>query len=196
MENIHLPNRSTTNYIIHFSDTLFNLKYFKNGIYTGVAGQGLPPTYLCSFSFMLTCRVEPAMSSHSYEQPTSYGGHLAIPQNGISYTNKPPMSSHLPQVATFHVSQGWLLIAGSTVPWNKKCCYNLHLNVKLNDLLFLLHPSVHSSLEKECLGVKKGAILKNIGHYHMEWMKLRRIYKLCSYPAVWNDHCSPIQIFL
>ena len=45
--------------------------------------------------------VEPAMSSHSYEQPSSY------PHNDILYTNEPPMSSHLPQ--------GWLLIAGSTV---------------------------------------------------------------------------------
>ena len=51
------------------------------------------------------------MSSLSYEQPTS----LAIPQNDISYKNEPPMSSHLPQKATFPVSQGWLLIAGSTV---------------------------------------------------------------------------------
>ena len=37
------------------------------------------------------------------------GGHLVILQNGISYTNEPPMSSRLP------VSQRWLLIAGSTV---------------------------------------------------------------------------------
>ena len=39
------------------------------------------------------------------------GGHLAIPENGISYTNEPSISSHLP----FPVSQEWLLIAGSTV---------------------------------------------------------------------------------
>ena len=43
------------------------------------------------------------------------GGHLAIPQNGILYTNEPPMGSHLHLKATFPVSQGWLLIAGSTV---------------------------------------------------------------------------------
>ena len=43
-------------------------------------------------------------------------GHLAIPQNGILYTNVPPMSSPLRLMATFSVSQGWLLIAGSTVP--------------------------------------------------------------------------------
>ena len=45
-------------------------------------------------------------------------GHLTIPQNRISYTNEPPMSSHLPLKATFPVSQGWLLIAGSTVRYN------------------------------------------------------------------------------
>ena len=56
------------------------------------------------------------MSSHSYEPPM--GGHLAIPQNGILYTNVPPMSSHLRLKATFPVSQGWLLIAGSTVHGN------------------------------------------------------------------------------
>ena len=44
------------------------------------------------------------------------GGHVVIPQNDISYTNEPPMSSHLPYKVTFPVSQGWLLIAGSTVP--------------------------------------------------------------------------------
>ena len=45
------------------------------------------------------------------------GGHLAIPQSGISHTNEPPMSRHLPSKATFPfpVSQGWLLIAGSTL---------------------------------------------------------------------------------
>ena len=43
------------------------------------------------------------------------GGHLAIPQNAILYTNEPPMSSHLHLKATFPVSQGWLLIAGSSV---------------------------------------------------------------------------------
>ena len=46
------------------------------------------------------------------------GGHLAFPQNGILYTNEPPMSSHLRLKATFPVSQGWLLIAGSTVHAN------------------------------------------------------------------------------
>ena len=39
----------------------------------------------------ITCTVEPAMIS----QPLM-GGHLAILQNGISYTNESPMSSHLP----------------------------------------------------------------------------------------------------
>ena len=43
------------------------------------------------------------------------GGHLAIHKNYILYTNVPPMSSHLHLKATFPVSQGWLLIAGSTV---------------------------------------------------------------------------------
>ena len=43
------------------------------------------------------------------------GGHLTIPQNGISYTNEPTMGSHLSLKATFSVSQGWLFIAGSTV---------------------------------------------------------------------------------
>ena len=43
------------------------------------------------------------------------GGHLAIPQNDISYTNEPHISSHLHYKATFPVSQGWLPIAGSTV---------------------------------------------------------------------------------
>ena len=37
---------------------------------------------------------------------------LAIRQNDISCANEPPMSIDLP---TFPVSQGWLLIAGSTV---------------------------------------------------------------------------------
>ena len=55
------------------------------------------------------------MSSHSYEQPTSMGGHLAFPQNGILYTKEPPMSIHLRLKATFPVLQGWLLTAGSTV---------------------------------------------------------------------------------
>ena len=53
------------------------------------------------------------MSSHSHEQPTSYG--RPIPQNAILYTNVPPMSRHLRLKATFSVSQRWLLIAGSTV---------------------------------------------------------------------------------
>ena len=43
------------------------------------------------------------------------GGHLAIPQNGILYTNEPSMSIHLSWKAIFPVSQRWLLIAGSTV---------------------------------------------------------------------------------
>ena len=57
------------------------------------------------------------MSSH-YEQ-TSYG-NLSIPQNDIFYTNEPPMSSHLHLKATFPVSQGWLLIASSTLFANMK----------------------------------------------------------------------------
>ena len=42
-------------------------------------------------------------------------GHLATPQNGTLYTNEPLMGSHLPKTATFHVSQGWLLIEGTNV---------------------------------------------------------------------------------
>ena len=42
------------------------------------------------------------------------GGHLAFPQMAF-YIQMNLMSSHLPQNATFPVSQGWLLIAGSTV---------------------------------------------------------------------------------
>ena len=45
----------------------------------------------------------------------SMGGHLVIPQNDILYTNVPPMSNHLRLKVTFPVSQGWLLIADSTV---------------------------------------------------------------------------------
>ena len=48
------------------------------------------------------------------------GGYLAIPQSGILYTNVPPISSHLHLKAAFPVSQGWLLIAGSTVPQKLK----------------------------------------------------------------------------
>ena len=47
--------------------------------------------------------VEPAMSSHCYEQPTS-SAKMAF-----------CMQLNLLWVATFLVSQGWLLIAGSTV---------------------------------------------------------------------------------
>ena len=43
------------------------------------------------------------------------GGNLVIPQNDILFTNEPPMSSHLSEKATFPVSQGLLLIAGSTL---------------------------------------------------------------------------------
>ena len=39
---------------------------------------------------LISSTVEPAMSS----QPPM-GGELVIPQNGILYANKPPMSSHL-----------------------------------------------------------------------------------------------------
>ena len=42
-------------------------------------------------------------------------GNLAITQNGILYTNEPLMCSHVHEKATFPVSQGWLLTAGSTV---------------------------------------------------------------------------------
>ena len=52
------------------------------------------------------------------------GRHLVIPQNAIFYTNRPPMGSHLFWKATFQVPQGWLLIAGSTVP---VCCDNTSL---------------------------------------------------------------------
>ena len=44
------------------------------------------------------------------------GDHLVIPRNDIYYANEPSTSSHLSWKATFLVSQGWLLIAGSTVP--------------------------------------------------------------------------------
>ena len=40
------------------------------------------------------------------------GGHLPIPQNGISYTNN---EMNLLWAANFLVSQEWLLIAGSSV---------------------------------------------------------------------------------
>ena len=40
------------------------------------------------------------------------GSHLAIPQNGILYTNAPYMGSHMRHKANFPVS---LLIASSTV---------------------------------------------------------------------------------
>ena len=56
------------------------------------------------------------MSSHFYDQPTSFGrplGHFA--KWHFIYTNVPPMSSHVSLKATFPVSQGWLLKAGSTV---------------------------------------------------------------------------------
>ena len=42
-------------------------------------------------------------------------GHFTIPQNGISDTNEPLMSVPLPYKDTFPVSQGWPLIAISTV---------------------------------------------------------------------------------
>ena len=59
--------------------------------------------------------LEPAMNSHFCEQPTSYGRPLGHSQNDILYTNVPPMSSYRHLQATIPVSQGWLLIAGSTV---------------------------------------------------------------------------------
>ena len=61
------------------------------------------------------CTVEPAMSSHSYELPTSYGrplGHSPkwhFLYKWPSYEQPPALKGH------FSVSQGWLLIAGSTV---------------------------------------------------------------------------------
>ena len=69
------------------------------------------------------------MSSQPFTCPM--GGHLAIPQNGISYTNEPPMSSHLPSKATFPVSQGWLLIAGSTAVY-----LELYFQTKYLQILF------------------------------------------------------------
>ena len=42
-----------------------------------------------------TCTVEPAMSSHSSEQPHMVG-HFANRQIDVLYTNEPSMSSHLP----------------------------------------------------------------------------------------------------
>ena len=59
--------------------------------------------------------LESVMSTHSSEQPTSYGRPF-----DILYTNEPPINSRLHQKATFAVSQGWLLIVGSIVPF-----YNL-----------------------------------------------------------------------
>ena len=55
------------------------------------------------------------MSTHTYEQPTSYGT-WPFTKIVILYANELPISSHLRLKATFPVSQGWLLIAGSTVP--------------------------------------------------------------------------------
>ena len=60
------------------------------------------------------------------------GGHLVIPQNDISDTNKPPMSSHLRVKATFPVSRGWLLIAGSIV-----CNQNI-FNVTLHNYIEII----------------------------------------------------------
>ena len=41
-------------------------------------------------------KVESAMSSHSYEQPTSYGRSLGHSPKWHFLYNEPPMSSHLP----------------------------------------------------------------------------------------------------
>ena len=55
-------------------------------------------------------------------QPPMWG-HFVIPLGGILYTNVPPISSHLRLKATFPVSHGWLLIAGSTVHYIE----NIHI---------------------------------------------------------------------
>ena len=57
--------------------------------------KGIFDIFEITHSSKLAYTVEPAMSSHSLEHPTSYGGHLAIPKNDILYTNNPPMSSHM-----------------------------------------------------------------------------------------------------
>ena len=64
---------------------------------------------------MIVSTVEPAMSSHSYDQTTYYGRPLGhFPKWHFVYKitsyEQPPAWK-----ATFLVSQGWLLIAGSTV---------------------------------------------------------------------------------
>ena len=76
------------------------MKNLYNLFYKDDKQQLVPLITVYYIRLIFTCTVEPAMSSHSYEQPTSYGGgggggHLANPQNDISYTNEPPMSSPL-----------------------------------------------------------------------------------------------------
>ena len=89
--------------------------------------------------------VEPAMSSHIMSSQHPMGGHLAIPQKGILYTNEPPMSSRLHQKATFPVSQGWLVIAGSTVfKWSKNLkCYQ----IEQNPSVFMIYTEIFQHCE-------------------------------------------------
>ena len=57
-------------------------------------------------------------SRTSYEQPLLWAANLkweATPKNDIPDANEASMISHLPWKVTFPLSQGWLLIAGSTV---------------------------------------------------------------------------------
>ena len=65
------------------------------------------------------------------------------PTGGIFHRNVPPKSSHLRLKATFPVSQGWLLIAGSTVPG-----FNRILKKKL---------------------VQKKKINSQVGHFDYQW---------------------------
>ena len=70
----------------------------------------------CSFlMWVWIYTVEPALSIHSFEQPTSYGrplGHSTkwhFVYKWTSYEQPPALKGHFP------VSQWWLLISGSTI---------------------------------------------------------------------------------